>query len=56
MSLSSTTLLGWELTLKSAVAAITQKSDVVIVLIHWILILELEYKCLGLGSEVSLKT
>lgn len=44
--------IGWDLIYKIVESSLNQKSDVIVAVIHWLLILK-GYKSIGIGTDVS---
>lgn len=49
-------LTGWESTYRILEPILKDKSDYIILLIHYLLIYKREFQCLGIGEDVSIIT
>lgn len=50
--MSNPDLVGWDLLYKLAEKAIKTECDVLIAIIHWFLIKNAGFRCLGIGDQV----
>lgn len=52
--LNSDFLYGWDLLFKTVEGKIDKKSDILIVLVHFLLTKHYKFRCVGIGDDVSI--